>query len=124
MGHTCFDTDITPDACAATELGCMLLLQVSGCGHNHGMTHSNFNFAAAAAAVDEDASRASGSEAGGAQSDFQRGRRLRKLARMLNSKPAQKVCAIPSDQHLGALGEHRFVCQCMHLLCHRSSLRV
>jgi hypothetical protein len=50
--------------------------------------------AAAVAAGDEDASRASGSEAGGAQSDFQRGRRLRKLARMLNSKPAQKVCAV------------------------------
>lgn len=40
---------------------------------------------------DEAASQEQGSEAGGNQSDFQRGRRLRKLARMLNSKPAQKV---------------------------------
>jgi hypothetical protein len=40
---------------------------------------------------DEAASQEQGSEAGGNHSDFQRGRRLRKLARMLNSKPAQKV---------------------------------
>lgn len=38
----------------------------------------------------------SGSEAGGYQSDFKRGRRLRKLARMLNSKPAQKVGTLVS----------------------------
>lgn len=42
-------------------------------------------------AGDGASSAADGSEAGGYQSDFKRGRRLRKLARMLNGKQAQKV---------------------------------
>lgn len=50
----------------------------------------------AAPTADDEGSQVSGSEAGGYQSDFKRGRRLRKLARMLNSKPAQKVGTLVS----------------------------
>jgi hypothetical protein len=45
-------------------------------------------------AGDGASSQQSGSEAGGFESDYKRGRRLRKLARMLGCRQAQKVCVL------------------------------
>jgi hypothetical protein len=47
--------------------------------------------AAAAAAGDGASSAPDGSEVGAYESDFKRGKRLRKLARLLSGKQAQKV---------------------------------
>lgn len=47
------------------------------------------------AAADDASSQQSGSRDGGYQSDFKRGKRLRKLARLLSNKQAQKVRSPP-----------------------------